>query len=127
MTIALTILHVAVSIFMIAVVLLQSGKGAEMGASFGSSGSQSVFGAGGGSTFLSKMTTGVAVIFMLTSLTLAYISGNPSSSSIMSRKSAPAAAPAQQAPAAPAQGAPAAVPAAPVAPVAPAAPVQPQK
>jgi preprotein translocase subunit SecG len=122
MTIALTILHIAVSIFMIAVVLLQSGKGAEMGASFGSSGSQSVFGAGGGSTFLSKMTTGVAVIFMLTSLTLAYISGQPSSSSIMSSKSKPAAAvPAKQAPAAPAQGAPAAAPAA------PAAPVQPQK
>jgi preprotein translocase subunit SecG len=122
MTIALTILHIAVSIFMIAVVLLQSGKGAEMGASFGSSGSQSVFGAGGGSTFLSKMTTGVAIIFMLTSLTLAYISGNPSSSSIMKGKSRPAAAvPAQQSPAAPAQGAPAAVP------TAPAAPAQPQK
>jgi preprotein translocase subunit SecG len=118
MTIALTMLHIAVSIFMIAVVLLQSGKGAEMGASFGSSGSQSVFGAGGGSTFLSKMTTGAAVIFMLTSLTLAYISGQPSSSSIMSSKSKPAAAaPAQQAPVAPAQGGPAA----------PAAPVQPQK
>ena len=86
MTIALTILHVLVSIFMIAVVLLQSGKGAEMGASFGSGGSQSVFGAGGGTTFLSKMTTGAAVIFMLTSLTLAYISGQPSSSSIMSGK-----------------------------------------
>ncbi len=125
MTIALTMLHVAVSIFMIAVVLLQSGKGAEMGASFGSSGSQSVFGAGGGSTFLSKMTTGAAVIFMLTSLTLAYISGQPSSSSIMSGKSKPAAAvPAQQAPAAPAQGAPAAMP---TAPAAPAAPAQPQK
>jgi preprotein translocase subunit SecG len=109
---------------MIAVVLLQSGKGAEMGASFGSSGSQSVFGAGGGSTFLSKMTTGVAVIFMLTSLTLAYISGNPSSSSIMKIKSAPA----QQAPASPMQGKPAAVPAAPTAPTAvPTAPVQPQK
>lgn len=122
MTIVITILHIAVSIFLIAVVLLQSGKGAEMGASFGSSGSQSVFGAGGGSTFLSKMTTGVAVIFMLTSLTLAYISGNPSSSSIMKGKSRPAAAvPAQQAPAAPAQGAPAAVPAV------PAAPAQPQK
>jgi preprotein translocase subunit SecG len=112
---------------MIAVVLLQSGKGAEMGASFGSSGSQSVFGAGGGSTFLSKMTTGVAVIFMLTSLTLAYISGNPSSSSIMKSKSA-ATAPAQQAPAAPMQGKPATVPAAPTAPTAvPTAPVQPQK
>jgi preprotein translocase subunit SecG len=125
MTIVITMLHVAVSIFMIAVVLLQSGKGAEMGASFGSSGSQSVFGAGGGSTFLSKMTTGAAVIFMLSSLTLAYISGNPSSSSIMKGKSRPAAAaPAQKAPVAPAQGAPAAVPGAPTV---PAAPVQPQK
>ena len=126
MTIALTILHIVVSFFMIAVVLLQSGKGAEMGASFGSSGSQSVFGAGGGTTFLSKMTTGAAVIFMLTSLTLAYISGNPSSSSIMSGKSKPAASapvekaptvPAQQAPTVPAQGKPAAMPSAPGAPV----------
>lgn len=117
MTIALTMLHIVVSIFMIAVVLLQSGKGAEMGASFGSSGSQSVFGAGGGSTFLSKMTTGAAVIFMLTSLTLAYISGQPSSSSIMPSTGKPAAAvPAAQPPAAPAQGAPAAIPAAPAAP-----------
>jgi preprotein translocase subunit SecG len=124
MSIAITILHVAVSIFMIAVVLLQSGKGAEMGASFGSSGSQSVFGAGGGTTFLSKMTTGAAVIFMLTSLTLAYISGKPSSSSIMSGKSKPAATvpagPAPTTPAAPAQGKPAAMPAAPAAPAAPA-------
>lgn len=111
MSIAITILHVVVSIFIIAVVLLQSGKGAEMGASFGSSGSQSVFGAGGGTTFLSKMTTGAAVIFMLTSLSLAYISGNPGSSSLMSGKSKPAAAPA-----APAQGKPAAMPASPAAP-----------
>lgn len=102
MTIALTILHVFVSLFLIAVVLLQSGKGAEMGASFGSSGSQSVFGAGGGTSFLSKLTTSAAVIFMLTSLTLAYISGQPSSSSMMSGKGkaapvqAPAAAPALQ-------------------------------
>ncbi|MEI6205958.1 MAG: preprotein translocase subunit SecG [Desulfuromonadales bacterium] len=101
MTIVLTLLHVAVSIFLIGVVLLQSGKGAEMGASFGSSGSQSVFGAGGGTSFLSKMTTGAAVIFMLTSLTLAYVSGNPSSSSIMSGKGkpAPAQAPSPTAPA----------------------------
>ena len=117
MTIALTMLHIAVSMFMIAVVLLQSGKGAEMGASFGSSGSQSVFGAGGGTTFLSKMTTAAAVIFMLTSLTLAYISGQPSSSSMMSGKSKPAAAvPAGPAPAAQ----PAAAPSAPAAPDVPA-------
>jgi len=125
MTILLTILHVIVSFFLIAVVLLQSGKGAEMGASFGSSGSQSVFGAGGGTTFLSKMTTGAAVIFMLTSLTLAYISGQPSSSSIMSGMSKPAAgtAPAQTQPAGqtppsgvPAQNKPATVPVAPAQP-----------
>ena len=129
MTIALTILHILVSIFMIAVVLLQSGKGAEMGASFGSGGSQSVFGAGGGTTFLSKMTTGAAVIFMLTSLTLAYISGQPSSSSIMSGKGKSPAngnvspqtskptAPMGQAPVTPAQqGKPANVPTGPVIP-----------
>lgn len=108
MTIAITILHVFVSLFMIGVVLLQSGKGAEMGASFGSSGSQSVFGAGGGTSFLSKMTTGAAIVFMLTSLTLAYLSGMPSSSSIMSGKgktvpaqTAPVKAPAAQVPATP--------------------------
>lgn len=101
MTIALTILHVVVSLFLIAVVLLQSGKGAEMGASFGSSGSQSVFGAGGGTSFLSKLTTSAAIVFMLTSLTLAYISGQPSSSSMMSGKGKSVAAPV--APAAPAQ------------------------
>jgi preprotein translocase subunit SecG len=96
MVIALTILHVLVSLFLIAVVLLQSGKGAEMGASFGSGGSQSVFGAGGGTSFLSKLTTSAAVIFMLTSLTLAYVSGQSSSSSIMSGKgkAAPVSAPA---------------------------------
>ncbi|MEI6703885.1 MAG: preprotein translocase subunit SecG [Deltaproteobacteria bacterium] len=113
MTIVLTVLHVAVSLFLIGVVLLQSGKGAEMGASFGSSGSQSVFGAGGGTSFLSKMTTGAAVIFMLTSLTLAYVSGLPSSSSIMSGATKPApvkttqpTTPSNQVPAAPAQGQP---------------------
>jgi preprotein translocase subunit SecG len=111
MTIVLTALHVAVSLFLIGVVLLQSGKGAEMGASFGSSGSQSVFGAGGGTSFLSKMTTGAAVIFMLTSLTLAYVSGMPSSSSIMSGAAKPAPV---QAPAPAASSSQAPAPAAPV-------------
>lgn len=118
MLILITLLHIVVCLFLVAVVLLQSGKGAEMGASFGSGGSQSVFGAGGGTTFLSKLTTGAAVIFMLTSLTLAYLSGSPSSSSIMAGKvkpattgKAPAAMPQPSAPA-PVQGAPAA-PAAP--------------
>jgi preprotein translocase subunit SecG len=135
MTILLVTLHVLVCIALIVVVLLQSGKGAEMGASFGASGSQSVFGAGGGNTFMSKLTTSAAIIFMLTSLTLAFISGKSGSSSIMSSRTAPKAKPApmggmplQQTPgmpapaqkqATPAPGAPA-VPAAP----APAAPAQ---
>jgi preprotein translocase subunit SecG len=119
MTILLVTLHIIVCFALIIVVLLQSGKGAEMGASFGASGSQSVFGAGGGNTFMSKLTTSAAVIFMLTSLSLAFISGKSGNSSIMSSKApkakpapmgglplqkqeAPAAAPAQKAPAAPA-------------------------
>ena len=96
MYIFLIIIHVIVSVALIAVVLLQSGKGAEMGASFGASGSQSVFGAGGGNTFMSKMTTGAAIIFMLTSLSLAYLSGKSGSSSIMSSKSVTKTAPQKQ-------------------------------
>lgn len=116
MTVLLIILHITVCIALIAVVLLQSGKGAEMGASFGASGSQSVFGAGGGSTFMSKVTTGAAIIFMLTSLTLAYLSGQPGSSSIMSNqggKQAPQKAAPATAPAAPQQTPAPAVPEAP--------------
>ncbi|ACM21243.1 preprotein translocase, SecG subunit [Geotalea daltonii FRC-32] len=102
MTTLLVILHIIVSLALIVIVLLQSGKGAEMGASFGAGGSQSVFGAGGGTTFLSKLTTSAAIIFMLTSLTLAFLSGKGGSSSIMSSKQK--AKPAQQVPAqAPAQ------------------------
>lgn len=101
MTTFLIILHIIVSIALISIVLLQSGKGAEMGASFGAGGSQSVFGAGGGTTFLSKLTTGAAIVFMLTSLTLAYRASMPGTSSIM--KSSKAAAPAPQKPAMPQQ------------------------
>jgi preprotein translocase subunit SecG len=83
-------LHITVSLALIVIVLLQSGKGAEMGASFGSGGSQSVFGAGGSNTFMSKLTTSAAIIFMLTSLTLAYLGGKSGSTSIMPSKSAAA-------------------------------------
>ena len=124
MTFFLVFLHLTVSIALIAIVLLQSGKGAEMGASFGASGSQSVFGAGGGNTFMSKLTTGAAIIFMLTSLTLAYRSGHSSSSSIMSGKTAPKAAPAAPAPATPMQ-APGAAPQAPQQAAPPAQPATP--
>ena len=121
MTILLVTLHIIVCFALILVVLLQSGKGAEMGASFGASGSQSVFGAGGGSTFMSKLTTGAAIIFMLTSLSLAFISSKGGGSSIMSKAS-------HKAKPAPMGGLPLqkpvnpAVPAAPSAPAAPATP-----
>ncbi len=66
-------LHVFISFIMIGVVLLQSGKGAEIGAAFGGS-SQTVFGSRGPGTFLSKATAWAATIFMLTSLSLAILS-----------------------------------------------------
>jgi preprotein translocase subunit SecG len=73
MTLMITVLHVFVCIFLVAVVLLQRGKGAEIGAVFGSGASSTVFGSRGAGTFLTKLTTGCAVVFMLTSLTLSYI------------------------------------------------------
>ena len=69
MTTFLIIIHLMASLFLIAVVLLQSGKGAEMGAAFGGS-SQTIFGSRGAATFLNKLTTISAVVFMLTSLAL---------------------------------------------------------
>lgn len=73
MTTLLVILHVIVCIFLISIVLLQSSKGAEMGAAFGGS-SQTLFGSRGAATFLSKLTTISAVVFMVTSLLLAIVS-----------------------------------------------------
>src|SRR5579884_3613885 len=67
------VIHVIVCFLMIASILLQAGKGAEMGAAFGGS-SQTVFGSRGPGTFLSKVTIAAAVIFMLTSLGLAILS-----------------------------------------------------
>ena len=71
------VLHVSVCFIMIGVVLLQAGKGAEIGAAFGGS-SQTIFGSRGPGTFLSKMTVGAAVIFMVTSLVLSVMSGGQS-------------------------------------------------
>lgn len=73
MNIFITILHIVVCVVLVLVVLLQAGKGASMGAAFGGS-SQTVFGSSGPGTFLSKMTTIVAAIFMLTALSLSYFS-----------------------------------------------------
>lgn len=78
MTVFLIIIHIFVCLFLIAVVLLQSGKGAEMGAAFGGS-SQTLFGSRGAATFLGKMTTIVAIVFMLTSFILAIVTSKGTS------------------------------------------------
>ena len=64
MTTILIIVHVLVCVALILIVLLQTGKGADMGAAFGGGGSQTLFGSTGASTFLSKATTGAAIIFI---------------------------------------------------------------
>ena len=72
MTTFLIVLHVLVSVFLIVVVLLQRGRGAEIGAVFGGGGSGTVFGSRGAGNFLTKLTTASAIVFMLTSLLLSY-------------------------------------------------------
>ena len=68
---SLIVVHIIACVFLIAVVLLQTGKGADMGAVFGGS-SDTVFGSSGAGNFLTKLTTGVAALFMLTSLVMTY-------------------------------------------------------
>jgi preprotein translocase subunit SecG len=70
MTILITIIHVIVCLFLIAVVLLQSGKSGDLAAAFGGQGSQTAFGPRGAASVLSRATTWSAIIFMLTSITL---------------------------------------------------------
>jgi len=104
---ALIVLHIIVAFIMVGVILLQSGKGAEIGAAFGGS-SQTVFGARGASTMLSKLTAIAATIFMVTSLTLAIMSKQRNYASTLGLDKPPAAAPAT-----PASEAPAPAPASP--------------
>jgi len=73
MTILLTIIHVIVCLFLVIVVLLQSGKAADLAGAFGGMGSQTAFGPRGAATVLSKATTIAAALFMVTSLSLAII------------------------------------------------------
>jgi len=65
------------------IVLLQTGKGADMGAAFGAGASQTLFGSTGAATFLTKATTMVAIAFMITSLGLAYLSSHRTGSSVV--------------------------------------------
>lgn len=79
----LIIIHVVVCLFLIGIVLLQHGKGADIGATFGGS-SQSLFGTEGPVPLLNKVTTFSAVVFMVTSVALAYIASQNDSGSVMS-------------------------------------------
>ena len=80
---ALIVLHLVICITLIMIVLLQTGKGSEIGAVFGSS-SQTLFGSTGGSTFFGKLTAAVAIVFMITSLVLASRSSRVPKESVMS-------------------------------------------
>jgi preprotein translocase subunit SecG len=116
LSVLLVIVHVIVCVALILIVLLQTGKGADIGAAFGAGSSQTLFGSTGASTFLSKATTVAAIVFMVTSMGLAYSYSNRSgttSSVVVGGQAVPAAqtAPDGTAPAAPVEAAaPAAAP-----------------
>jgi preprotein translocase subunit SecG len=98
----LVILHVIASFGIIGIVLLQAGKGADIGSAFGGAGSQAVFGSMGTPTVLGKITTAIAIVFTITSFSLALLGGDRGRSVV--REPAPAAptAPAPSAPPTPA-------------------------
>ncbi len=73
--------HVILAIILIILVLLQHGKGADMGAAFGSGSAGSLFGASGSANFLSRATSMVAALFFATSMGLTYLSANPTKDS----------------------------------------------
>jgi preprotein translocase subunit SecG len=83
-------IHVLACLFLVVVVLLQTGKGADAGAVFGG-GSQTFFGSGGAGNFLTKLTTGTAIAFMVTSLVLTYGQSREPSSRLLDRLPAPTA------------------------------------
>src|SRR5262249_10196051 len=111
MVILLTALHLFVCVFLILVVLLQTGKGADVAAAFGGT-SQTAFAARGATTLLSKLTTGSAIIFMITSFALALMA-NKGGSSVVNEDSATQQQQSAPAVPAPAPSAPAPAPASP--------------
>ena len=92
MVILFTIVHIIVCLFLVIVVLLQSGKAADLAGAFGGMGSQTVFGPRGSATVLSKATTVAAVLFMITSLTLAVMAtrGAGAAPSLLDKAARPA-------------------------------------
>jgi preprotein translocase subunit SecG len=100
MIILLTFVHVVVCLFLVVVVLLQSGKAADLAGAFGGMGSQTVFGPRGAASALSRATTVAAALFMVTSLSLSIMAtraGHGASSTILDKASKPV--PAQKGPA----------------------------
>src|SRR5947209_15804244 len=93
MIILLTVVHIIICVFLVIVVLLQSGKAADLAGAFGGMGSQTTFGPRGSATVLSKATTIAAALFMLTSLTLAIVATRNASTSgsVLERQKKPAA------------------------------------
>ena len=89
-----TVIHIVVSLALILIVLLQTGKGADMGAAFGGGSSQTLFGSSGASTFLSRLTTWAAIIFMITSMGLV-LHNRPRQQSTVLESKAPIEQPAQ--------------------------------
>ena len=85
----LVVIHIIVSLFLILVVLVQQGKGADLAGAFGGGGSQTAFGARGATTLLHKLTTAFFVLFVLTSITLSIMEAHPRAS-VMSGSTAPA-------------------------------------
>ena len=108
-------IYVIVCVFLILVVLLQQGKGADIAGAFGGGGSQTAFGARGATTFLHKLTTGAFVAFILLSVLLSIMEARPKSSVIQTLPAAEAPKAPAPAPAAPqpAAGEPATQPLAP--------------
>jgi len=106
MSVLIVILHILVCLALIGIVLLQAGKGADIGAAFGAGSSQTMFGTRGAATFLQKATVTAAVTFMVTSLVLTFISNRSKTSSVMK----------QSVPAAPSAPSPAGTPVAPATP-----------
>jgi preprotein translocase subunit SecG len=116
----LMVVHILSAAFIVVLVLIQRGKGADAGAGFGAGASGTVFGARGAATALSRATAILAGVFMVTSLTLAYMGTRTVKSTpdtvldrLAEQESAPVPAPASQAPAAAPAGTPAPAPAVP--------------
>jgi len=77
------VIHVVAALSLILTVLLQAGKGAAMGSGLGAGSSQTMFGSSGAGNFLTKLTTGIAILFMVTSLTLAIFSTKKKTNSLI--------------------------------------------